>query len=354
MKVNRIGKRRYIEEIAVIIFLIILLMFIMSVGVTSRRINSAMNVVQSVSKVRAITLSLVMPEKASQSDSYVLLSEVDGIFYELQNGVTLELENVFSGDKVFQNDIAKLKILWEELNVEIELAKENGYKNTDLVKISSEYIELSNEIADYVESDVASKIEFLSIIELVFVILIVFLIMYVIVKMIKAIKLDKINKDLEQKAYIDLHTMLSNKSKCKELIFDSEKILRPTGIIVFDLNYLKKVNDTLGHIAGDALIESFANIIRNDVDKKDFVGRYCGDEFIAIVYDANEKYIDDIIININNSVIRYNSLEKNMEMSYAYGYCISTKEQECTLKELLEQADSNMYKNKSEHHLSCK
>ena len=55
---------------------------------------------------------------------------------------------------------------------------------------------------------------------------------------------------------------------------------------MFDLNNLKEVNDTLGHAAGDSMIANFAHILRKVVPEKDFVGRYGGDEFIAILYDT--------------------------------------------------------------------
>lgn len=61
-----------------------------------------------------------------------------------------------------------------------------------------------------------------------------------------------------QKAYIDLHTGLPNKSKCEELFHNVEFIKTPTACIVFDMNNLKRVNDSLGHSIGDQLILNFA------------------------------------------------------------------------------------------------
>lgn len=66
-------------------------------------------------------------------------------------------------------------------------------------------------------------------------------------------------------------------------------------MIIFDLNDLKEVNDTLGHIAGDTLIMNFAHIIRTSIPEKYFVGRYGGDEFIALLNDVSEDEVKSII-----------------------------------------------------------
>ena len=61
--------------------------------------------------------------------------------------------------------------------------------------------------------------------------------------------------------------------------------------LFFDLNDLKEVNDTLGHIAGDTLIMNFAHIIRTSItSKRYFVGRYGGDEFIALLNDVSRRW----------------------------------------------------------------
>jgi diguanylate cyclase (GGDEF)-like protein len=59
--------------------------------------------------------------------------------------------------------------------------------------------------------------------------------------------------------------------------------------IMFDLNNLKRANDTYGHAVGDQLITNFARLLRNAIPAKDFVGRYGGDEFIAIITQTTKK-----------------------------------------------------------------
>ena len=76
------------------------------------------------------------------------------------------------------------------------------------------------------------------------------------------------NKLLEQKAYTDAHTGLPNKDACELLLNTPEKVKESTACMMFDLNNLKIVNDTMGHSAGDRLIMDFAQLLRSVIPEK--------------------------------------------------------------------------------------
>ena len=86
------------------------------------------------------------------------------------------------------------------------------------------------------------------------------------------------NRLLEQKAFVDAHTGLPNKNTCNELL-NKKDIITDSVCIMFDLNNLKTVNDTMGHSAGGRLIMNFSKLFAQCYSEKDFVGRYGGDEF---------------------------------------------------------------------------
>jgi len=62
----------------------------------------------------------------------------------------------------------------------------------------------------------------------------------------------------------------------------------PVSLIYFDLNHLKKTNDTYGHAAGDAVLEHFATVLSKNVRESDCVGRLGGDEFGVLLSHANQ------------------------------------------------------------------
>ncbi|MBI3453370.1 MAG: GGDEF domain-containing protein [Rhodospirillales bacterium] len=74
----------------------------------------------------------------------------------------------------------------------------------------------------------------------------------------------------------------------------AERYDTPSSVIYFDVNGLKKINDTLGHGAGDAVLAHVANSLVQNIRDSDFVGRLGGDEFgVILAYTdqikANEK-----------------------------------------------------------------
>ncbi|MDQ7042355.1 MAG: GGDEF domain-containing protein, partial [Sulfurimonas sp.] len=64
---------------------------------------------------------------------------------------------------------------------------------------------------------------------------------------------------------------------------------RNFSVIMFDLDKFKNVNDTFGHDAGDAVLVAFAKILKKECRSVDIVGRFGGEEFMAILSDTDTK-----------------------------------------------------------------
>ena len=161
------------------------------------------------------------------------------------------------------------------------------------------------------------------------------------------------NKQLQKKAYLDVHTGLPNKSCCERFFCDDHFITEPTAVMVFDLNNLKTVNDTLGHIVGDQFILNFSRLLRDSVPTQDFVGRYGGDEFMAVIYEASDEKINEIRARLEEEVKQFNKLHHSsneVDIDYASGWALSKDYKQCTFRTLFDKADKNMYKNKQQRH----
>ena len=117
-------------------------------------------------------------------------------------------------------------------------------------------------------------------------------------------------------------------------------------MVMFDLNGLKTVNDNLGHIAGDDFIKGFAKILKKSVRNQDFVGRYGGDEFVAVIYGVGNEGLKKIFDRVKENVSLFNKEKLGLNLSYAQGYSFSRGRDNCTMKMLLSEADEDMYKNK--------
>ncbi|MCP8897842.1 diguanylate cyclase [Gilvimarinus xylanilyticus] len=78
----------------------------------------------------------------------------------------------------------------------------------------------------------------------------------------------------------------------EEIALELERAARqgkPVSLAMIDLDYFKKVNDTYGHGAGDKVIRALAQLLRQRLRKTDSVGRYGGEEFIALLPDCDAE-----------------------------------------------------------------
>lgn len=73
-------------------------------------------------------------------------------------------------------------------------------------------------------------------------------------------------------------------------------------ILVMDLDGFKAVNDTFGHIAGDEMLRSVGRVVREQLRDYDFLARYGGDEYVAIIPDAEQDAVVDLCARIEKAV----------------------------------------------------
>ncbi|MFT3984224.1 MAG: EAL domain-containing protein [Lachnospiraceae bacterium] len=157
---------------------------------------------------------------------------------------------------------------------------------------------------------------------------------------------ENIHSSLKRNAYTDI-TGIMNKHACMEQmsILDCRDSTVGIGLAMFDLNNLKKVNDFYGHEAGDLLIQQFVILLRQCAEKKFFLGRFGGDEFIVIIQNCDESIMLNFLEHVSKSVEK-NNTANTIGISYACGFAISTRQQYYLVDELLKEADKKMYQNK--------
>lgn len=94
-------------------------------------------------------------------------------------------------------------------------------------------------------------------------------------------------EELRERANKDLLTMLPNRpaiaAKLEEELSRCHRDHRTVGVILLDIDHFKKINDTYGHFAGDAVLRETAARLRGNMRQYDAVGRYGGEEFLVVL-----------------------------------------------------------------------
>ncbi len=163
--------------------------------------------------------------------------------------------------------------------------------------------------------------------------------------------------EAESNALTDPLTGLPN-ARYISLRFDEEASRarrngRPFQVVMLDLDDFKIVNDTFGHKVGDKMLREMGRIIQTQLREYDFLARYAGDEFVAIVQELVGNQVEDLRSRIEIAVKEY-SLHVRGVGQARVGISIGTAtygiEGE-TLDQLLVAADQAMYRAKSCHKL---
>ena len=124
---------------------------------------------------------------------------------------------------------------------------------------------------------------------------------------------------------------------------------RPLGCIMIDLDYLKRVNDTRGHIAGDSVLTAVAERLRSSVRPYDVVGRYGGGEFMVLLPDSD--FGENVVVaNRMCELIRNTPFElegDSIPVTVSLGVA-SYNKADRTLSDLIKRADEGLYKAKAD------
>ncbi len=117
----------------------------------------------------------------------------------------------------------------------------------------------------------------------------------------------------------------------------------PLSLIVIDLDYFKRINDTLGHDAGDQVLQHVANTLLDTIRGSDMVFRFGGEEFAILLTNTDKKGAMQLAQRIRRAIER-NTVELNgekiMPTASLGAACLSADDSE---KSLFQKADKALY-----------
>lgn len=165
-------------------------------------------------------------------------------------------------------------------------------------------------------------------------------------------KLVKYNKKIEKLAKTDALTQLPNRRDALERI---EKHLKRSkdmdfflDIAIGDIDFFKKVNDTYGHEAGDAVLVQMANLFRDDMGEDGFVARWGGEEFLFVYTRVNGDEaaikLNDLKKKITSTVFKYNTIEMKLSMTFG----LQEYDFRSSIDDIINAADEKLYLGKTQ------
>jgi diguanylate cyclase (GGDEF)-like protein len=169
-------------------------------------------------------------------------------------------------------------------------------------------------------------------------------------------RLDQVNARLRELSVKDSLTGLYNRYGYdsvirKRYINDLSKSERDV-IIFIDINRLKYINDTFGHLQGDMAIRTIGTVINECIPKEWVAIRYGGDEFLIFGALKEEPSVDYLCERLTSTIEkRGEELRLPYRLSASCGHLVTDPSSDMTLEQYVETADKYMYENKRRSYL---
>ncbi|HYA31850.1 MAG TPA: GGDEF domain-containing protein [Thermodesulfovibrionales bacterium] len=118
-------------------------------------------------------------------------------------------------------------------------------------------------------------------------------------------------------------------------------------LLFVDVDNLKWINDTFNHKEGDNALTATADILRQHIRRADILARFGGDEFIALISNPSPDLQEVLSQRLEHSLRDYNSkARRKFILSFSAGFARYDPSSPCSIEELIDQADSDMYRHK--------
>lgn len=161
-------------------------------------------------------------------------------------------------------------------------------------------------------------------------------------------ELNKKNDQLRLLSTTDQLTKIYNRTKLDRVL--EIEFLRanngehPFGLILVDIDHFKNINDSYGHLIGDEFLVQFAQLLNSCASKKDFIGRWGGEEFLIVCTDSEADEVYQLAEKIRCSVEQF-EFSKVKYRTASFG--ISLYKVGTNIEALLKQADDALYQAKN-------
>jgi len=148
----------------------------------------------------------------------------------------------------------------------------------------------------------------------------------------------------EELAITDSMTGLYNHffiiSRLEEELIRSERYHTQVSVIILDVDHFKKINDTYGHLMGDAVLKQVSQVIKSQCRTVDKIGRYGGDEFLIILPETSLENATKLASRLLDGIQK---LRFDLPIQVTISQGVAQFEPGETTNALIGRADGNLY-----------
>jgi len=150
-----------------------------------------------------------------------------------------------------------------------------------------------------------------------------------------------------------VHNRLAYEERIEQEFARWKRYQQPLVIMIFDIDYFKRINDTYGHKAGDKALKLIAKTLQKNLRESDFIARYGGEEFVVLMPQTELEAAMGAANKLREAVLecQFHYQQKQVNISISCG--ATQFKHDDTIDKAFQRADQALYNAKQKGRNCC-